>query len=326
MKPLHKIYGQAEGPCGVPMRDDVAKAVEQAIAKLDGDCKSFIETHQAVDARTKQPLYVCRLAKAPASMDFKPDERADISLLTTDAVDRDREVVLPEGADWSQVKRAGFPATWCHDYYSIPMGRGHWVKRMKEGGVNGWLAKTAVHPKPDDWPEQQVWFGDIVWHLVRGDGKQSWRPGKSIGFIPTEGGRPKPEDIKKRPELAEVSWIIRKWIVLEWAYCTVQSNPDALVQVTAKYRAKGLALPDRFTEPFGLIVPDVMPSLDELLAGAKRAPEAPAPEPETRNQEPAAPALTRSDLQAAFKRAGEEALAALPMELKDALAVMRGRV
>jgi len=323
MKPLAKLYGAAEGPCGIPMRDGVATAVETIIKGLNGDCKSYVEEHHATDPTTGADLFVVRRAKAPASMDFDEGERADISLITSDAVDREKEVMLPEGADWSQARAAGFPATWCHDYYSMPMGRGLWVKRVKEGAVNGWLAKTATHPRPDDLPETSEWWPDIVWHLVHGDGKTSWLPGKSIGFIPTEMRKPTPKDIKARPELADCDTIISKWVALEWAYCTIQCNPDALVQATAKFKA----LPERFTKSFGVELPATTPTLEDIVAASKAEPP-PAPPASAKRQAPTAPlpVCTVPEVHAKVQAEIAAVSKSIPAMIENSLNALRGRV
>ena len=61
----------------------------------------------------------------------------------------------------------------------------------------------------------------------------------SISFDPIEGGKPTPDEIRKRTELAECGFIYRAWDLLEYSCVTVPGNPEA----TRQARAKGLWLP-----------------------------------------------------------------------------------
>ena len=55
--------------------------------------------------------------------------------------------------------------------------------------------------------------------------------------------------------------IIRKWTILEYAVAPIPSNPDALVESTAKAKSLGLDIPDMLFEEIGLIIPDTVPAL-----------------------------------------------------------------
>jgi hypothetical protein len=231
-----KAYGDSEGPLGFPMRSEDAKATEALISELPEDCKKRIQDG---------PIRLVCSGKQP---DFKDDERADISWVTTESVDRDNEVVLAKGLNWKQWKKNPV-VTFGHNYRDLPVGRGLWVKRETDKNIVGWLAKTRYTSKPEDWGDHP-WFPDAVWHFVReGD-----LPGKSIGFVPLEMRSPKEDEIKKRPELAGVDTIIPKGLILEYAVATVQSNPDALVISSAKAKQKGLNV-ESILEELGMVLP-----------------------------------------------------------------------
>jgi hypothetical protein len=170
------------------------------------------------------------VAEPTVTIEIKDDERTDVSLVTTDAVDRDLEVVLPEGGDWSQFLRNPV-VTFAHRYDELPVGRALWVKRHRDAMHNGWLAKTRYTVRPEGWEGQ--WFPDAVWHFVKaGD-----LPGKSIGFLPLEVSPPRDDEVAERAELSGVRMLIRRWLALEYAVAPVQSNPEALV-VEAKADAR----------------------------------------------------------------------------------------
>ena len=235
---LKKAYGDCTGPLGVPMKSSAAKALETLMKGLPQECR---------EAGLKRADFI------PKKLEFDADERIEVSVITADSIDRDNEVVLAKGLNWNQFKRAGMPVTFCHDYDALPVGRGKsiWTysAEVKKDGqsemIHGWKARTFYHTRPKGWEGQ--WVPDGIVHLIGEDGLK----GKSIGFIPTEFSSPKPEDIKKRPELADVNFVIRKAIVLEYAVCTVQSNVDSLVQ-----NAKCLKhFTDRALEHLGIILP-----------------------------------------------------------------------
>ncbi len=214
-----KAFGDCEGPLGFPMKSAIARAVEDVLAGLDADCRERV---------SGGPV---RLS-APAEIRFEPGERADISFVTTGALDRDREVVLPAGGDWSQFRKNPV-VTFAHDYRELPVGRCLWVKRKADALYDGWLAKTRYTDRPENWDGS--WLPDGVWHMVR----RGELPGKSIGFIPLQMRPPTPEEIRQRPELAQAARVIARWLALEYAVVPVQSNPDALVQAVAKAYARG---------------------------------------------------------------------------------------
>lgn len=274
-----KAYGDCTGPLGFPMASGVAKEVEQILKDLPDDCREIKTDVQMPDGSIQTVEGYGRALKVPSKVNLEKDERADISLITSDAVDRDREVMYPKGGNFKQFRKNPV-VTFAHDYGSLPVGRSLWVKRVKpEGGkgADGWLAKTRYTSKPGDWPE--AWFPDAVWHFVQtGD-----LPGKSIGFIPMEVRKPNEDEVKNRPELAEVSFVIPKWLALEYAVAPVQSNPEALVQNVAKAKSKGVTVPDQLLEAFGLylceepetLTPEEMKGLleqDEDTGPAKLSP------------------------------------------------------
>lgn len=239
MVKFNKAYG-TEGPLGLPMADGMAREIEGLLKGLNSDCRALVE-------KAGGPL---RIKRSPEKFELLPGERADVSLVTTDSVDRDKEVVLPRGGDWKSWLKGGGVVTWAHDYSALPVGRGLWIKAVEEP-ANGWLAKTRYTPRPEGWPSTEGWFPDAVFHFV-----QEGIRGKSIGFIPTDVSRPTEDEIVKRPELAAVSWVIRKWIGLEYAVAPVQSNPDAVVIGVSKAKAKGLFIPQTIFDALDVQIPD----------------------------------------------------------------------
>lgn len=301
MKPICKAYGDCEGPLGVPMRSDVAKEVDRLIAGLPSDCKELIKDGPV------------RLVKMAASMELKPGERDDISLITTNSVDRDREVMLAEGGNFDQLRKAGMPVTFAHDYAALPVGRGKWIKRVKDQDANGWLARTHYIEKPDSWTGD--WFPDAVCHYVMNDLLR----GKSIGFIPTKIHYPTPDEIKKRPELADCRVIHEQWIAIEWAVAPVQCNPDAVVVAAAKaVKTLQKSLAD-LNGRLGLHLPEDVAELSakDFTTVAEQTP-APAAQQE--------PVILVKDVRAQVQKAVQDILGRVPEMVKEAIDTARGRV
>jgi len=247
-----KAYGDCEGPLGFPMRSDCAKDLEDEIEALPSDCKELIQDG---------PLRITCAAKGIETIE---GERADVSTVTTEAVDRDSEVVLAFGGDWGQFRKNPV-VPFAHDYRSLPVGRCLWVKRAN--APRGWIAKTQYTAAPEGWTAP--WLPEAVWHMVRsGD-----LPGKSIGFIPREVRAPSRSEIDVRPEFANVSRVITKWLALEYSVVPAQSNPDALVQAVSKSAAGALLAPA--LEAWGIVIPEGR----AIPAATEAAIELPAYEP-----------------------------------------------
>ena len=175
-------YGTTLGPVGVPMTDQQAWAVESLLKAAPAEARA-----------DTQPVH--KAALGPALMELSAGERADVSYITTEGVDRDREVVLT-----SDVNDDAFGmnpmVTLNHSYWSPPVGKSLWPKKVVDGDVRGVMAKTHYPARPSDWPQGESWTPDEVFALVR----TGLCLGKSIGFIATKSHAPTEGDIRKHPE------------------------------------------------------------------------------------------------------------------------------
>jgi hypothetical protein len=205
-----------EGPFGVPMKDAVAKAVEKLLA-------DYKETRD--DA-------ILKLAGV-ASVEIAAEDRTEVSKITTEAVDRDREIVVAKGIDLAAF-RSNPVVLLNHNWTGLPLGKALWVKN--EG--NGLSAKTQYAKRPQEHTGE--WVPESVYSLI----KQDMLPGKSIGFLPLEARPPEKAEIAQRPELRDVRRIITKSILLEYSVVGIPSNPEALVTIKGfPALAKALDLP-----------------------------------------------------------------------------------
>lgn len=172
-----------------------------------------------------------RLAKAASEFTCDPGSRTDISTITTDGVDRDGEVVLPQGGDWSQYNKI---VTFAHQYDQLPVGSNWWIK-AKVGG-HGLIGKTHYPLKPADWGDSP-WIPSAVLHLMQQPVPAC--TGKSIGFLPLNVRSATPQEKAMRPEWAGAP-IIDKWAGVEYAVAPVPCQPDAEMEAVSKGMKDGI--------------------------------------------------------------------------------------
>jgi len=238
MTALARIYGTADGPLGFPMLDKQAFALEALLKTLPAEDKELR-----------------RIVTTKGPSELLDGERADVSWISTQDIDRDAEIVLARGMNDSQFK-ANPMVTLQHCYSMPPVGRSLWRKRVKDGPTVGIKAKTQYPPRPTDWALAD-WQPDTVFSLV----KAGLLQGKSIGFVRLKSHAPSSHEVAASPELANVRRIIDEWLLLEYAVTFLPTNQSALVEAVSK---GAVTLP---------------PGLHELL-GLKEAPPLAIPVPE----------------------------------------------
>lgn len=158
-----------------------------------------------------------------ARIDTDRADRTITATINTDAVDRYRTVILPEGGQLDAYRKNPV-VLYNHDLDQV-IGRNLWVKTQKRK----MLAKTQFIPEGRDELADKVFMLYDLGYL------NAW----SISFDPVEASSPTPEEIRKRPDLATCNRIYRKWDLLEYSCVTVPGNPEA---VREAFR-RGLALP-----------------------------------------------------------------------------------
>ena len=97
--------------------------------------------------------FTYRRRSAPAAeLELNAGERTDVSTITTDALDRDRECVLPGGGDWSAYNRV---VPFAHDYRQLPAGSCWWIKPKGGKGGRGPRAARRREPRRLQRPDRQ---------------------------------------------------------------------------------------------------------------------------------------------------------------------------
>jgi len=156
-----------------------------------------------------------------AKSEIGDDDRTVTAIISTGAIDREQEILAPQGADFTQYEKNPV-VLWAHDYRGEPIAKTNWIK---------------VHPKQS--PREiraQMKFAETpkaeqIYQLFKGGYLNAF----SVGFIPKEYHKPEPDEIKKKPELAEAKRIYDEWELLEFSAVPVPANPEALaVAVKAK--------------------------------------------------------------------------------------------
>lgn len=230
-----KAYYDTEGPFGLPMKDRQAQALEAVLRRLPKD-ESLYRPRKAV------------IEKAPT--ETLEGERADVSWISTEAPDRDHEVVLARGMDDSHF-RLNPIVTMQHAYWLPPVGRSLWRKRVKDGDLAGIKAKTQYPSRPASWPADADWPADCAFTLVQSDLLR----GKSIGFLPTKVHVPDASE-RERNGWDDVRLVIDDWVLLEYACVFLPAQQHAVVESVSK----GLPL----TNPFRALLAELF----QLDAGA----------------------------------------------------------
>jgi len=190
-----------EGPLGFPMPEILAREVEALLKSLP-----------------KDSAYRYRKAAGiPAAVEFVKGEKADISLVSSDAIDRDGEVVLPKGLELTYFQKNPI-VTFAHRYDELPVGKAQWIRKV-EGGIKAKTVYTDAHE-----------MARACWQMTQ----EGILKGKSIGFLPTRIRPPTGDELKSRPELKNANAIIETAVLLEYAVAPIPVNQDALVEAVAK--------------------------------------------------------------------------------------------
>ena len=181
-----------------------------------GNAKFLPSWAQEVATKSEAQVFI-RKGLTPEDTKFAEGERASIDRITTKRVDRDGEIVLPQGAILDDYRKHPI-VLWAHKYDELGLGRNMWIKADDEGLI----AKTeyATHPKAQEVYEYR---------------KAGFPLAKSIGFIPLEAVEQKDfdsVDLKSlgltKEEVQGAKRIYTKWILLEYSDVPIPSNPDAL--------------------------------------------------------------------------------------------------
>lgn len=168
--------------------------------------------------------------------------------ITTDAMDRQDEVVIPGGGMFGEFLQSG-AIFWNHDY-SEPVGYPDKTKQIVKG-ENFVEAGGIFMKRPSNY--QGDFFPDFVREFVTQGMEAGINPGVSIGFIPVETRKPSKADIQKYG--SQIQLVHSKWKLLEFSIAPVQANQEAVITAIGK----GLIKRD-VAKRVGIVVPDMPPA------------------------------------------------------------------
>jgi hypothetical protein len=247
-----KKHYDTEGPLGIPMRDAQAAMLDSLLKALPAEDRQLV-----------------RLVTAKAPTEVMDGERADVSWITTEEIDRENEIVVSRGMNDSHFKLNPI-VTNNHAYWCAPVGKSLWRKRAKDGPLVGIKAKTLYPKRPDAWTGDD-WMPDTVLALIQAGMMQ----GKSVGFIRLKSHAPSSHEIAADPDMAKVSRVIDEWLLIEYAVTFLPMNQAALVEAVSKsgiaperLQTLGIMLPQPEAAPASPIVPFTPES--ELYQAIKR--------------------------------------------------------
>jgi len=149
--------------------------------------------------------------------------------ITTESLDRDGEVVVPQGMNSQEFERNPI-LLYNHDA-TLPIGKCVGLRR-RDTGIEG---DFVFAQRPDGYAGD--YFPEFVASLVG----QGIVKGVSIGYAPLQGGiRRASLDDRKRYGDA-VHTVFSRWKLLEISVAPLQSNPDALISAIRKGAVDGRA-------------------------------------------------------------------------------------
>lgn len=155
-----------------------------------------------------------------ADFTFQPDERGFVARITSRVLDREDEVLLPEGLISTEFEKNPV-VFWNHDY-DKPIGTCKWLRRLPDA----WLAHTELARRPEN--HQGAWLPDTVLSLAR----QGVVRGVSVGFLPVQSREPSDKD--RQTFGPAVRRVITRWRMLEFSVTPLPANQDALILAVAK--------------------------------------------------------------------------------------------
>lgn len=181
-------------------------------------------------------------------------ERAVIGYVSTRDIDRDHEILVPEGAILDEFLLAP-QVLWGHNYAEPPIGSDEWIRS------DGYGLKAKTRYATTERAEE-------IFTLKREGHLRT----SSVGFVPIEfvdkDGAGWAEVVKRlgkkwgvgEEHFAEVKRIFTKWLLLEHSDVSVPANPHALTLAVAK----GLGLGDGIIKELGIKVEPAEPPAPTL--------------------------------------------------------------
>lgn len=133
-------------------------------------------------------------------------------IATSDAVDEDEEVVLPDGVSWKPLE--AYKTIYVDHQYGIrnAVAKLRYITRHKARGVNGWKMRAVL--LPEDYSPEVAMVRTVIEHDMGG---------LSFGFIPEERGAPTADEKRIYPKARSM---VRKSRAFEVSVTLMRCNMD----------------------------------------------------------------------------------------------------
>ncbi|MBL4700325.1 MAG: HK97 family phage prohead protease [Phycisphaeraceae bacterium] len=155
-----------------------------------------------------------------AELGVKLEDRSVIASISSINVDRDGDVLIPQGCDASDFLKS--PTIFFNHDYNLPIGKCTAIKRSPQH-----LEATTIFAKrPKN--HRGDWLADTLLSLFQ----QEVIHGFSVGFAPIEGRKPTTKD--KQVFGDKVNHVYSKWKLLEYSVAPLPANQDALALAVSK--------------------------------------------------------------------------------------------
>ena len=145
-----------------------------------------------------------------------------VAKLTTDSVDRDGEVLIPQGMVSKDYEKN--PVLFYNHEYDQPVGTVSGLKRTDDA-VYGTLSFAK---RPDNYEGE--FFPSFVEALVR----QGIVKGVSVGFVPEANGARSATKADRAKFGTGIKRVFNRWKLLEVSIAPLPANQDALIQAVDK--------------------------------------------------------------------------------------------
>lgn len=225
MADFAKEFGSCHGPLDFPMTDDGARKLEQ-----------LLDTGEYDPVRKSTTSFEC----------FLPGENADISVVSSEEVDREGELIYADSLDWSEFQKNPVVA-FNHNYKIPPVGKSLWQKKVNKS----WKAKTQYSRRPKTHPADKEWFPESIFHLI----KEQMLPGKSIGAL----CKRREPTVEEKTTYPGVRKVVEKAFIFEYSVVPIGMNKSAVTEAISK---------GDLTVPLELF-PEVADALEELRKSMK---------------------------------------------------------
>jgi hypothetical protein len=169
-------------------------------------------------------------------------ERAVVAKICVPVVDRDGEVVMPQGCVSKDFEKNPI-VFYGHIYDSPPVGKCVGLKRAGDSLVS----KTVFASRPADHVGE--WLPDTLFSLYQ----QGVLKGFSVGFHPIESRAATKGD--RDTYGPNCKTVYSKWNLLEYSVAAIPANQDALVLAVSK----GILTTANVKTMFGVDLPDAPP-------------------------------------------------------------------